>query len=94
MISKKSRYQKTILFKTSETSGFTGVRPRVITTASGVLEHIITSGDRLDLLAEQYYDNTHLWWKILDANPYILYGGDLCIRENEGAIVLIPGMQT
>jgi nucleoid-associated protein YgaU len=31
--------------------------------------YVITqTGDRLDLLANQYYNNTHLWWYIAKAN--------------------------
>lgn len=33
---------------------------------------ITTSGDRLDLLANQFYKDTRLWWIIANANPEIV----------------------
>ena len=88
MFLKKSRYKNTSPFDPSE--DFTGVRPREIGTASGVIEHTINSGDRLDLLARHYYNDDRLWWRILDANQDILHGGDLCITDRIGDTILIP----
>lgn len=34
-------------------------------------EHVFNYGDRLDLLAELYYNRPDLWWFILDHNPEI-----------------------
>lgn len=34
-------------------------------------EHIIVYGDRLDLLADKYYNRPDLWWFIMDHNPEI-----------------------
>lgn len=30
------------------------------------------SGDRLDLIADSYYDDPGEWWRIIDANPEIV----------------------
>lgn len=43
-------------------------------------------GDRLDLLAEKFYNDPQLGWKILKANPNYLH--ELEIKE--GAILTIP----
>ena len=42
-----------------------------------VIEHEVTAGDRLDLLALHYYQNDRLWWRIADANPEFLFAGPL-----------------
>ena len=35
--------------------------------------YVITlDGDRLDLMADQFYEDTRLWWIIAQANPNIL----------------------
>ena len=86
MIRKGSRYEKARSFAAAEgeTEAFPGVRPREIGPATGVIEHTVRSGDRLDLLARHYYNEGRLWWRILDANPEILYGGD-AVRDPEAA---------
>ncbi len=71
-------------------SAFPGLRPREIGPAVGVIEHVIRAGDRLDLLAKQYYNDDRLWWRILDANPGVLFGGDLALDEAEGRTLAIP----
>jgi nucleoid-associated protein YgaU len=67
------------------TAGFRGVRPRDIGPAEGVLEHTVRLGDRLDRLARHYYNDDRLWWRILDANPEILFGSDLDAATAAGA---------
>lgn len=83
MILKGSRYEKTRSFTPDETGAefFAGIRPRDIGPATGVIEHTVRAGDRLDLLARHYYNDDRLWWRILDANPELLFGGD-AVREN------------
>jgi len=88
MFLKKSRYRNAHPF--DPVDNFAGVRPREIHSADGVIEHVIKSGDRLDLLARHYYNDGRLWWRILDANQDILFGGDLCLPEHIGATILIP----
>lgn len=34
-------------------------------------------GDRLDLIADSYYDSPGEWWRIVDANPEIVDPSDL-----------------
>jgi nucleoid-associated protein YgaU len=93
MFLKGSRYEASRPF-TPATAGrdtFPGVRPRAVDTLPGVVEHTVRAGDRLDLLARHYYNDDRLWWRIVDANPEILFGGDLLAEEMEGQVILIPG---
>lgn len=90
MIDKRSRYAMARAFEVRDGEPFPGVQAREIGPASGVVEHIVKAGDRLDLLARHYYSDDRLWWRIVDANPRILYGGHVLRAEMEGAIILIP----
>ncbi len=89
MFLRGSRYQNAKSFGGDETS-FQGVRAREIGDAEGVVEHVIKQGDRLDLLARHYYNDGRLWWRILDANPDFLYGGEMLLDDYQGEIILIP----
>lgn len=84
---KGSRYENTRRFTGT---AFTGVRPREIEPAAGVLEHRVLAGQRLDLLALHYYNDDRRWWRILDANPDLLHAGDLTLDRLEGETILIP----
>ena len=88
---KGSRYQN-LLFGTPEEGrpAFAGIRPRSIGPAAGVLEHIVKENDRLDLLAQYYYNNPRRWWRIADANPEVVFAGDLVISNKVGTVILIP----
>jgi hypothetical protein len=79
MLLPNSRYKKTQLFKPSDTASgaFSGLRPRLIGPATGVIEHVVCEGDRLDQIARHYYNDDRLWWRIIDANPQIIFGGGL-----------------
>lgn len=92
MFQKGSRYQDSMIFTPAADGSrvFAGIRPRAIGAAAGVVEHQVKAGDRLDLLARHYYNDDRLWWRIVDANPQVLYGGDLVLAEMEGQIILIP----
>lgn len=92
MFSKGSRYEKCQLFTPAQDGStvFAGIRSRPIGPATGVVEHLVRTGDRLDLLARHYYNDDRLWWRIVDANPDALYGGDLMLTEMEGLVILVP----
>lgn len=97
MILKNSRYapQRPFLPAPSATPGpaapvFSGVLPRAVETAAGAIEYEVKSGDRLDLLARHYYNQDRLWWRIVDANPDILFAGALLSEAMVGQVILIP----
>ena len=51
--------------------------------------YVITSeGDRLDLLANQYYKDTSLWWIITCANPGVVSRDSFYIKP--GTQIRIP----
>ena len=91
MIGKGSRYESAVPFQQSGTDQlpFRGIRPRAIGAAPPVLEHVSREGERHDWLAAHYYGDQHRWWRILDANPDVLYAGDLARREPSEPL-LIP----
>lgn len=85
MITKGSRYERAIPFvsSTADPHPFRGLRPRALGTARPVLEHYLREGERHDWLAAHYYNEPRLWWRILDANPDLLYAGDIDGRAHE-----------
>jgi len=92
MFFKGSRYESARPF-TPAVGGrevFPGVRPRAAVTRAGAVEHVIRAGDRLDLLARHYYNDDRLWWRIADANPEVLFAGDMLAPGTEGQVILIP----
>ncbi len=92
MIEKRSRYESIKHFagENGKSPVFGGTRPRKIGPAAGVLEYTVKEGDRLDLLSLHFYNNTRRWWRILDANPQIIFGADLMLSEYIGETILIP----
>jgi hypothetical protein len=92
MLNKKSRYRDTLLFSPGEDGKirFLGLRARSIDLATPVIEHEIAAGDRLDLLAQRYYNDDRLWWRIIDANPEYLFAGEVWADDLAGEVLLIP----
>ena len=92
MLLKDSRYKNARRFEADELGEIRckGTRSRVIGPALGVLEHVIQDGDRLDLLARHYYNDSRLWWRILDANPDLQSAVELSLKERAGEVILIP----
>lgn len=92
MFQKGSRYAKTRLFDPTPDGEtvFEGIRPRPIGPATGVIEHVVKTGERLDLLSGHYYNDNRLWWRIVDANPAYLFGADVLLEDMEGQVILIP----
>ncbi len=95
MFLKGSRYSNAVQLTRESSSGsgddgFSGIRARIIPTTEGAVEHVVTDGDRLDLLARHYYNNDRLWWRIADANPEFVFAGFLLGTEMKGRIILIP----
>ena len=92
MIKKGSRYENVKGFAAGSGKAplFNGIRPREIGRAAGVLEYSVKEGDRLDLLALHFYNNTRKWWRILDANPRIIFATNLMLDEYVGETIQIP----
>ena len=49
-----------------------------------------TVGDRLDLLADQFYNDSSLWWVINNANPDTTRGDSFVVKK--GVTLRIPGI--
>jgi nucleoid-associated protein YgaU len=92
MLVKKSRYRNARTFESlaDGTQVFSGIRAREIGAATGVIEHEVQAGQRLDQLARHYYNDDRLWWRIVDANPEFTLGLDILDSELEGRVILIP----
>lgn len=92
MATKGSRYRNARVFAAADDQRpvFPGLRSRPIGPAIGVLEYLVKEDDRLDLLALYFYNDSRKWWRILDANPEIVFGADLTLAENTGTTILIP----
>ncbi len=92
MIEKRSRDESAKQFagENGKETVFGGIRPRKIGPAAGVLEYTVKEGDRLDLLSLHFYNNTRRWWRILDANPQIIFGAELMLDKYIGETILIP----
>lgn len=91
MLLKGSRYEQADDFEPSEDgSRFAGLRAREIGPATGVVEYVVKSGDRLDLLARHFYNDDRLWWRIADANPEFTHAGLMLSEAQVGQVILIP----
>ncbi|MEZ4727620.1 MAG: hypothetical protein R3E79_10855 [Caldilineaceae bacterium] len=71
MFSKGSRYRKLPETVTTDARGRTlkSVPVRPLPVTSGLFLHTVVAGDRLDNLAQSYYQQPAKWWRICDANP-------------------------
>ena len=85
---KGSRYENTSLFGSE--SGFQGFRERSLKSSPGILEHTVLHTDRIDLLAQSYYQNDRRWWRVMDANAEFLCGFELVDDEMHGDVIAIP----
>jgi hypothetical protein len=92
MLTKKSRYKNTNLFTSdgNDNAQFAGLRARNISASTGVIEHEVQEGNRLDQLAYHYYNDVRLWWRIVDANPQIIFASNMLAKEMQGSVILIP----
>lgn len=92
MLTKKSRYKNTLLFSgaSDDNSNFAGLRGREITPSIGVIEHEVQAGNRLDHLAYHYYNDDRLWWRIVDANPQVIFASHMLDQSMQGSVILIP----
>lgn len=80
-----SRYINTPLYPRGNALAF-GIRKRYKFDLTKATYYTVVKGDNLDIIAHKYYNNTQLWWAILDANPQ--YQSELDI--NVGDVICIP----
>jgi hypothetical protein len=77
MVKRTSRYENANPFIATAQTQFRGLMPRSIATADGVLEYRILEGDRPDSLAQRFFNDDRLWWRIADSNVGFLFGADM-----------------
>jgi hypothetical protein len=77
MVKRTSRYENAKPFIATSQSQFKGLMPRSIEAADGVLEYRVLDGDRPDNLAQRFFNDDRLWWRIADANVGFLFGADM-----------------
>lgn len=98
---KGSFYETTSTFEPDAEgrSAFRGVRARQLAIPEPVLEHRISTRDRLDSVAHHYYADPRAWRRLVEANPHFLFPEDLLYRpepvtenggERTGELILIP----
>jgi hypothetical protein len=71
MFNKGSRYRKLPEVVTTDASGriLKSLPVRPLPATPGAFFHTVVEGDRLDNLAQKYYQQPGKWWRICDANP-------------------------
>jgi hypothetical protein len=68
MTADHSRYRDCVVYQDGDTQ-FLGARPRLDTTPQPDDRfHVVTDGDRIDVLAYHYFGDATLWWIIADRN--------------------------
>ena len=88
MIGLDSRYASCALY-VDGTEEFIGNRSRIDTSPQPDDRfHVLTEGDRFDLLAHRYLGRAELWWVICDYND-IFFPLDLEL----GAVLRIPSVE-
>jgi nucleoid-associated protein YgaU len=95
MTGRSSRYEPVRRFapRPDGTLPFAGILPRAVDTPEGAIEHVLRPGDTLQSLAHEHYNDSRLWYRILDANPQLTCGADLRATETgrlDGEVVVIP----
>ena len=92
MFFSESRYLKVKEYTVTDTQGRSVKvkRTRVTLDLTGSFQYTVKAGDRLDLLAQQFYRSPRKWWLICDANPDLMYPDDLL---KPGQVLTIPPNQ-
>lgn len=90
MIHQGSRYRRQDAYETTDPerseSPIAGVRPHEPDQLEVRRQHMVTSADRLDLLAWRYYGDPMKYWLICDAND-VIFPEDLLVP---GRVISIP----
>ena len=70
MIFKGSRYEKVGVYQVADANGrtVTALRIRFLPPTPAGYRHTFTAGERLDILAYNFYGNPEKFWLIADAN--------------------------
>ena len=61
---------------------YNAIRYPDIPLSSNDIYIITTIGDRLDSLANQFYNDVRLWWVIATANPHIVRRDSYALKPN------------
>jgi len=71
MVTRISRYSKLLKEVVIDAQGrsLKSTSLRLLPEVSGIFEHTVHDGDRLDHLAYKYYKEPRKWWRICDGNP-------------------------
>lgn len=80
-----SRYIKAPMYVKGDILVF-GIRTRCQFNLTNATYYTVVQGDTIEGIAYNHYNNTQLWWAIMDANPQ--YQSELEIRA--GDILCIP----
>lgn len=81
MIYNNSRYTKTSVINTDGTQVFKA-RTRFEFNTDNAIVHQFSEGERLEGLANKYYNDPQLWWVLLEANPQIKLGINIPFGTN------------
>lgn len=93
MFFKGSRYEKVNTHEITDVSGRVIIykRIRFIPETPAIQQHAVLQGERLDLIAQQYYRDPLLFWRICDANKAML--PDELVAEVGWRILIPPAMR-
>jgi nucleoid-associated protein YgaU len=74
MFFKGSRYENVSDAEITDATGriIKYKRTRFIPETPAFIRHTVIQGERLDLIAHRYYQNSELFWRICDANKAML----------------------
>jgi hypothetical protein len=83
MFSSTSRYTRVPHFAPDPEGRphFRGTRPRHVETLQPVVEHHLSAWDRPDLMAIHYFNDPERWWLLLEANPELMFAGELTLPQ-------------
>lgn len=84
-----SRYVKTSIYQRDDRTVIFNIRNRAKFNKEDVIYYTMAKGDNLSILAYKYYNNSSLWWAILDANPK--YQSEVEILP--GDVIVIPSYE-
>lgn len=93
-IYKGSRYWKSKIINKIDGSGITSYLSRrkkfELPVGASVIYHTFLETDTIDYLAYKYYDDSNLWWVIMDCNDKYMLPMDIPV----GAVLTIPSYDT